>query len=118
MYSYKFAFACFIFFVAQIVSWFAFNSQFVWEWWKDKALLACVLFGLPSMLMFWYGNRLAYEAMGELWGPRFMSFGISYMVFPFLTWWLLNESMFTAKTMICIGLSLAIMLVQIFMVQS
>jgi hypothetical protein len=35
-------------------------------------------------------------------------------VFPILTWWLLKESMFTPKTMVCIALSFLIVCIQVF----
>jgi len=58
--------------------------------------------------------RLAYAEMGEIWGPRFLIFALSYFTFPALTWYFLNESMFTAKTMTCVTLSFAIMGIQLF----
>lgn len=114
MYYQNLFYVCCLFYFGQIASWFAFNSQLVWEWWDNKPILSCVVFGLPSSVMFWYGTKIAYSTMDELWGPRFLSFGISYMVFPFLTWWLLKESMLEAKTMICIFLSMLIVGIQIF----
>jgi hypothetical protein len=35
-------------------------------------------------------------------------------VFPILTWFILGESMFTTKTMLCLSLSILIILIQIF----
>jgi hypothetical protein len=43
-----------------------------------------------------------------------LGFGVSYFTFPFLTWWLLNESMFTTKTMLCVALSFIIVAIQLF----
>ena len=39
-------------------------------------------------------------------------FCMSYLTFPILTWWLLHESMFTTRTLLCIFLSFCIMGVQ------
>ena len=64
--------------------WFTFNSQLVWDYWKEKSLLACIVFAA------------------------------SYVIFPVLTWWFLNESMLTTKTLICIMLSLVIVFIQAF----
>jgi hypothetical protein len=42
-----------------------------------------------------------------------VAFGISYLIFPALTWYFLNESMFTWKTMTCILLSFIILYIQV-----
>jgi hypothetical protein len=36
------------------------------------------------------------------------------LTFPFLTWYFLNESMFTTKTMLCVLLSAIIVGIQLF----
>ena len=105
--------ACLCMFGGQTCVWFASNSQIVWQWWSGKPLLAAILFGIPASLFFWHGTKYGFMAMDELWGPRFLGFGMSYVSFPLLTWWLMNESMFTAKTMACVLLSFVIMAIQI-----
>ena len=106
--------ACCLFALGQTLAWFQINSQFVWEWWRDKPIVAVLLYGLPTGLCFLYGVKLAYAEMGQVWGPRFLIFSMSYLTFPILTWYFLNESMFTTKTMICVFLSMLIMGVQLF----
>jgi len=76
--------------------------------------MAAIVFGIPASICFWYGTRIAVDATSEAWASRMLGFGMSYMTFPLLTWWLLHESMFTTKTMICVGLSFAIIGVQLF----
>jgi hypothetical protein len=105
--------ACLFFLMGQIGVWFGCNSQLVWKWWEDKPITAALIFGVPTTICIWYGTKYAYAAMGELWGPRFLGFGMSYISFPILTWWFLNESMFTPKTMACVFLSCSIILIQI-----
>jgi hypothetical protein len=111
---FKILFACTLFAIGQTLGWFQLNSQFVWEWWKDKPILSAIMFSVPTGILFWYGMRIAHEEMNEVWGPRLLIFGMSYLTFPLLTWWLLGESMFTTKTMICIFLSFSIVAVQLF----
>jgi hypothetical protein len=50
----------------------------------------------------------------ELWTARLLAFAASYLVFPFLTWWIMHESPFTTKTIVCILLSFVIVAVQLF----
>jgi hypothetical protein len=103
-----------LFALGQTLAWFQINSQFVWEWWREHPIFAVALYGIPTGLCFLYGVRFAYEEMGQVWGPRFLIFSMSYLTFPILTWYFLNESMFTTKTMICVFLSMLIVAVQLF----
>jgi hypothetical protein len=102
---------CFL--LAQTLVWFANNSQFAWDWWKDKPIITCLIYSFPASLFFWYGSKYSYAALGEAWGSRLLAFGTSYLIFPILTYVILHESMFTPKTMICVILSIAIVLVQV-----
>jgi hypothetical protein len=103
-----------LFLSGQTFVWFQTNSQLVWDWWKDKPVMAVVAFCLPIGLSFWYGTKYIYEATGELWTARYIAFGASYLAFPFLTHYFLGESMFTPKTLICTGLAILIVCIQFF----
>ena len=50
------------FIVGHALGWFAGNAQFVWEFWKDKPVLATVLMGTPAGLCFWYGTKYCMAA--------------------------------------------------------
>lgn len=114
MLSPKLALACLLFAVGQTFGWFHLNSQFVWEWWKDRPIVALLTFSLPAGFCFWVGMKIAYAEMAEVWGPRFLIFGLSYVTFPILTWYFMQESMFTPKTIICTLLSFLIIGIQLF----
>ena len=103
-----------LFLAGQTLVWFQANSQLVWGWWKDKPIFAAVVFSLPIALSFWYGTRYIYESTGELWTSRYVAFGVSYISFPLLTHYFLNESMFTPKTLVCTGLAILIVCIQFF----
>jgi hypothetical protein len=104
---------CLLFILGQTLVWFQLNSQFVWDWWRDRPIPAILFFSVPASFCFWYGVRMVVGEMNELWGPRLLIFGMSYLTFPLLTWYYMNESMFTPKTMICVLLSFAIVAVQL-----
>ena len=96
--------------------WFASNSQLISEAWKQRSFWIMIALSVPISLLMYYGTRLGYEALNDsAWGVRLFGYGTSYLVFPMLTWMLLGESMFTLKTMLCIGLSVLIILVQIYL---
>lgn len=96
------------------MSWFQSSMQFFWDWWKDRQLLASVLLSIPCGIVFIYATKYGYESTGSLWSARFLGFGISYLVFPLLTWVFMKETPFTWKTLTCILLSLIILLIQVY----
>lgn len=104
-----------LFAAGQAFAWFQLFSQHVWPWWQGKALLAIPIFGLPAGVCFYYGVQIAYKVIGEAWGPRMMIFAASYISFPLLTYFLMGESIFTLKTILCIMLSMTIIAVQIWL---
>ena len=103
-----------LYILGHVFAWFQLNSQFVWEWWRNKPAVAVMLYSMPVGLCFWYATKFIFDETGEAWSARFMGFAASYFVFPLLTWLLLDESMFTPKTMLCISLSACILMIQIF----
>ena len=107
-------FGIFLFFIGQVLGWFQLNSQYVSDWWKDKPFFAACLIGVPTSIAFWYAWRVIVEATGSVWTARFIGSSTGIIIFPILTWYLLGESMFVPKTMICLGLAILIILIQLF----
>lgn len=96
--------------------WWATNSQLMDGFSKNASFILAVVLSLPITLLSYYATRVLYEALNEsLWSVRFIGFGVSYLVFPILTWYFLGESMFTTKTLLCILLSLLIIVIQVKM---
>ena len=108
---------CFILFLLMHVCvWFSTNLQLVNEAAATKSMLIAVCLAIPTTLLAYFGTKFGYQALGDsAWGVRFFAFAISYLTFPFLTYWLLGESMFTLKTMLCIMLSFMIIAIQIYL---
>ena len=100
--------------LGQILVWFLNNSQFVWEWWRDKPVITSLIYAMPASIMFWYGSKYSYAGLGDAWGSRLLGFGLSYLTFPILTYIFLHESMFTPKTLSCVILSVCIVMIQVF----
>jgi len=101
--------------VTYIGAWFQPNAQYVWDWWKEKPFLATVVFGVPCGTLYVYTWSIITESTGSVWSTRFIAFSVSVIVFSLMTHFLLNESMLTLKTTLCNLLSVAIILIQIFM---
>lgn len=98
----------------QVLGWYQLNLQKFSEWWSDKPLTSAILIGVPTSVAFWYAWQMVSEATDSVWSARFIGSCTGFVVFPILTWYVLGESMFTTKTMICLFLSLLIILIQIF----
>ena len=109
----KFATGVAFFVVGNILAWFQFNSQFVWDWWKDRPLLSNFIFAIPMGLCFWYAVKYIVEDTGLLWTSKLVGFGVSNIIFAILTYALLKESMLTTKTLICLFLSIIIIWIQV-----
>lgn len=96
--------------------WWATNTQLLEGYSYKKSLAYAVGLSIPISLFSFYATRVLYSAAHEsLWAVRFIAFGVSYLVFPIMTWYFLGESMFTLKTLACIFLSIIIILIQIFL---
>jgi len=104
----------FIFMLGQIGGWYQLNSQYVWKWWQDKPLMSAVVFGMPTSIALWYAWRIVADSSQPGWSARFIGSGTGFLVFPLLTWIYLGESMFTVKTILCLVLAVAIILIQIY----
>jgi hypothetical protein len=104
-----------LFFILHIGVWFSTNTQLISEEWKDRSFWIMMALAIPTSLFAYYATRVGYsELNNSAWSLRFIGFGTSYLVFPMLTWLLLGETMFTIKTMVCIGLSFLIILIQLW----
>ena len=103
-----------LFTILHICVWWATNAQFIEGWSQESALMLSVLLSIPITLLAFFASRYTYFALdGHAWAVRFVGFGTSYLIFPVLTWYFLNESMFTVKTLACIFLSVVIIYIQL-----
>ncbi len=102
------------FLVGNIFAWFQFNSQFVWEWWKDKPIVANLIFAIPMGMCFWYAVKHIVLSTDQLWSSKLIGFGVSNIVFGIMTYIFLKESVMTAKTLTCLFLASVIIAIQIF----
>ncbi len=105
-----------LFTILHTLVWFSTNLQFVKGIETSKSLFIAIVLSIPITLCAFFATRIAYSALSDsLWSVRFIAFGISYLVFPILTWTVLGESMFTLKTLTCIFLSIVIVCIQVFL---
>jgi len=100
--------------LAQVLVWVQLNGQFVWPWFKSNTTLTAVLFAIPISLLFTYYQKYAYVTFDQsLWSIRLFGFGIGMIVFFVMTL-IFREETLNLKNGLCLGLSAAIVFVQVF----
>jgi multidrug transporter EmrE-like cation transporter len=99
--------------VAQALTFLQLQGQYKYEWVKTNFIWMSLL-GIPISLLFMYSVRhmvAAYD--GELWPSRLIGYGIGVTVFIIMSKMWFNEPV-SAKTLICLLLSLSIIFIQLF----
>ena len=95
----KLIYATILFITAQILAWYQSNSGIIGEPFKSNYVWIAIIFGPLVSLMFAHATIMLYESM-QLWSIRFFTFAIGYLVFIPLTWYYLEEPVFTLKNII------------------
>ncbi len=109
----KLSLAIIILFISNIAAWFQLNGQFRWtesSFWTNPYWMSVI--GTPIGLAFFYATKLSFEHFGFTWNMRMIGFGIGTIVFGIMSWLYLNEIP-TLKTLVCILLAVAIILIQV-----
>jgi hypothetical protein len=101
-----------LFTIINILIWFSNNYQFI-NFAKNKALLICIILAIPISLLSFYATKYGYSALNSIWSLKLIAFGISNIVFIFLTWILMKESPLTFRTLSSLFLSFVIVGIQI-----
>ena len=99
--------------IAQIITWFQLNGQFVWPWFKENPLILCI-FGVPISYIFIEATRLSFIAFdGVIWPGRLLGFAMGMLTFAIFASVFLGEGM-TWKTITSLILATALVCIQIF----
>ena len=99
--------------IAQILTFFQLQGQIKYEWFKNHPIIMAFM-GVPISLLFMTSVKnmvMAYD--GQIWPSRLIGFGIGVIVFTVMSHWLFKEPL-TLKTLICLGLGVCIILIQLF----
>ena len=100
-------------FFAQIGTFFQLQGPLKYEWIKNHYWLT-VMFGIPISMLFMYSVKnmiIAFD--GQMWPSRLIGFSIGAIVFTWLSWVIFKEPL-TLKTIICLILAIAILIIQLF----
>ena len=96
--------------IGNIIAWFHMQGQFKYEW--AKSIWWVIFCGIPISFCFFYGTKWYYEFFGNYWYVRPIGFGMATLTMGILTWLILNELPDT-RTIISMGLSIIIIMIQL-----
>ena len=99
--------------IAQVITFLQLQGQMKYDVLKNNTWLLLIM-GIPISFLFIQSVKhfvLAFD--GQIWPSRILGFGIGVIVFSIMSQILFKEQL-TVKTIICLLLGLAIILVQVF----
>lgn len=103
-----------LFILAQSLSWFQTNSQFLSTWAKNNPILVAAMGGIPIGVCYIYGTRYIAEVFnGQLWPPRLLGFAMGIFSFSLLTYFFMGQTI-TLKTGVILLLATIIVILQVF----
>ena len=99
--------------IAAGLAFFQLQGHYVWPKMRFLSSMWWV-YGTSLIIapLFFYSTKWSYEHFGAFWNMRLAGFGVGTFVFGVMTWMLLSEIP-TLKTIICLLLAIAIILIQI-----
>ena len=99
--------------VGSIIAFYQLQGHYVWTDIKFfKSIWWVYLLSIPIATLFFYSTIWSYEHFGAFWNMRLAGFGIGTLVFGIMAWILIGEIP-TIKTIICLLLAVAIILIQV-----
>ena len=99
--------------VAQSLTFLQLQGQFKFDWMKAHPFLVACIGGMPiSILYILSVKHMVIYFNGELWPSRLLGFAIGAIVFTVLSLIWFKEPL-SAKTLVCLGLSILIMIIQL-----
>ena len=112
----RFLIALFIFVIytgSQIFTFYQLQGHLWNKWIKENPFLM-TLIGLPiGYLVILASREMVNLYDGQTWPNRIIGFSIGVLIFSIMAWIMLKEPL-SLKTIVCLVLSLAILLIQLF----
>jgi multidrug transporter EmrE-like cation transporter len=99
--------------VAQVLTFLQLQGSIKYGWY-EKYPIIIILASIPSGWLFLKSVQHFVTAFGgEIWPSRLIGYGIGVVIFTLMSYYLFKEPL-NVKTLVCLGLSVAIILIQIF----
>jgi len=101
--------------LAQIITFLQLQGNVKWGWYAKYPFWVLIA-SIPISILFIKSVEKIVEAFnGEIWPSRLIGFGIGIIVFYIMSYFLFNEPV-TPKTLVCLILACAIIVVQVLWV--
>jgi hypothetical protein len=105
--------AVLFFSIGQSMAWMQMNAPILWSSFNRYKWIL-ILLGIPVTWIFMTATQYAVSGFeGNLWPGRILSFVTGIITFTILTWAFKGEVV-NMKTAVCLVLSVAILLIQVF----
>jgi hypothetical protein len=99
--------------IAQALTFLQLQGSAKWGWY-EKYPIPVLLLSVPISWCFIKSvNAYVHAYGGEIWPSRLIGFGIGVITFTLMSILIFNETM-SSKTLICLFLSVAIILIQVY----
>lgn len=99
--------------IAQILTFVQLQGQFKYEWIKNNPVYMAAI-GFPLSLLYISSvKHMVAHFDGNMWPSRLLGFATGVIVFTVMSWAWFKEPL-SLKTLICLGLAVCIMLIQLF----
>jgi len=98
--------------LAGVLAFFQLQGWVVWDKPWLKSMWWVYATSVLIAPLFFYSTKWSYEHFGAFWNMRLAGFGLGTIIFGTLAWLLIGEIP-TLKTLVCILLAAAIILIQI-----
>ena len=98
--------------VAQVLTFLQLQGSIKYGWY-EKYPIVIILASIPSGWLYLKSVQhfvMAFD--GEIWPSRLLGYGIGVIIFTLMSWQLFGEQL-SPKTLVCLGLSVLIILIQI-----
>ena len=103
------------FLLAQSLSWYQTNGQFISTWMKENPILLSLMMRIPVGVGYIYGTENIVAAFGgqSLWASRIFGFVTGIFTFSILTYLNMKEGI-NIKTAVLLALGTIIVILQVF----
>jgi multidrug transporter EmrE-like cation transporter len=98
--------------IGQIISFIQLQGQIAWKFPRENPYIMMLL-GLPISLIFIKTTKIMNDHFDANWPGRLIGFGLGTVVFTLMSWLVFKEHP-SPKTLTCLGLSVTIVILQIF----
>ena len=97
--------------LAQILAFLQLQGQLAWKFPKENPWIMALM-GIPISYLYIQTTRIFNDHFDATWPGRLIGFGVGVVIFTAMSWLIFQETP-TPKTLVCVGLGLIIIAIQV-----